>query len=120
MTTRQGLRAQTVQDLLDQLFQIGTEQRDNPLVTSVGTTVAQVLRANPSRIAFVFTNLGVFPVYLWSDAQVSTSRGVRVGENGGTAIAIYDEDFSRVAFPWYAVADGGTSNIAIQEVLIGS
>ena len=109
----------TIQALIDQLFGISTETRDNPLVTQAEVTVTRVLNANPSRLGFTLVNLGANVVYLWSDAAVSTTRGVRLSGSGGTATAKYDEDFSRVGYSWYAIADGGVSAIALQEVLIG-
>lgn len=120
MTTPRGNRPTTIQALLDQLFQVSTEQRDNPLIAQAEVTVTQLFRANPSRIAFNLTNLGANPVYLWSDNQVSTTRGVRLNASGGTVTVLYDEDFSRTGYEWFVIADGGVSAIASQEVLIGS
>ena len=120
MGMQRGDRPSTIQALLDQLFQVSTEQRDNPLITQAEVTVTQLLRANPSRIAFNVTNLGANPVYLWSDNAVSATRGVRLSASGGAATVLYDEDFSRTGFEWYVIATGGVSAVAVQEVLIGS
>lgn len=120
MVNREGLRPQTVQNLLDQLFQIAVETRDGGIDVTASTTVEQFLRANPSRVAFTFVNLGINPVFIWSDEQVSASRGLRAGPNGGSITVIYDQDFARVGYAWFMVATGGASNVAIMEELIGS
>lgn len=109
----------TVQGLLDQRFGIRTETRDDPLVAQVETTLTQVLLPNPSRIGFTLVNLGGNPIFLMSDAGASTTRGIRVNATGGSVQVLFDEDFSRVAYGWFAIASGGASAITIQEVLIG-
>ena len=119
MTTQRPDRPNNIQGLLNQLFSVETELRDNPLVVQAEVTVTQILRANPSRIGFNLTNLGANAVFLWSDNAVSTTRGIRLSGNGGHAAALFDEDFTRVAYAWYVIADGGVSAIAVQEVLIG-
>ena len=111
---------QTLRGLLDRLFGVLTETRDNPLVSQAETTVTQLLKANPARVAFHVVNLGSNPVFLWSDNEVSTTRGVRLNASGGSATVLYDEDFARVGYEWHVIASGGTSEIAVQEVLIGS
>lgn len=116
---QRGLRPTTVQALLDQLFQVETETRDGGIDTSATTSVEQFLRGSPSRVAFTLTNLGVNPVFIWSDAQVSATRGLRAGPNGGSITVIYDQDFARVSYPWFMVSSGGTSTVAIMEQLIG-
>ena len=116
-TQREGIT--TLQGLLDARFGIKTETRDNPVTATAGTGRTLVLRANPSRIAFTITNLGTNFVFLWSDAEVSSTRGVRINGNGGSAQVLFDEDFARVGYNWFVIADTGTSAISIQEVLIG-
>lgn len=116
--TQQNGNPTTAQGLIDQLFGIATELRDNPLVSQAEVTVVQLLRPNPSRIGFTFINLGANPVYLWSDPLVSATRGVRLGANGGSVATKYDDDFSRVTFGWWIIATGGVSAVALQEVLI--
>jgi len=115
-----GARAQTAQGLIDQLFGVSTEQRDGGIDVTATTSVEQFLRAYPSRIAFTFTNLGANPVFIWSDQGVATTKGLRAGPNGGSVVLKYDEDFSRVTFPWFMLSSGGSSSVAIMEVLIGS
>lgn len=110
----------TIHALIDRLFGVRVETRDNPLVAQAATTVTQILRANPSRVALSVVNLGSNSVFLWSDALVSSTRGIRLTPNGGEATVLYDEDFTRVGYEWNVIASGGASEIAVQEVLIGS
>ena len=112
-------RITTVQALLDQRFGIRTETRDDPLVSQVETTLTQVLLPNPSRVGFTFVNLGANPIFLMSDAGVASTRGIRINATGGSAQVLFDEDFARVAYGWFAIATGGASACTLQEVLIG-
>lgn len=118
MTTR-DVRITTVQELIDQRFGISTETRDDPLVTQVETTRTQILRMNPARLGFTFSNLGTNPITIMTDAEVSSSRGHRVAGGGGSVMVIFDEDFLRPTYAWFAIATGGASSCTLQEVLIG-
>jgi len=107
-------------DLIRKRFGIKTGLRINPLVSSVGTSVTKILDDNPNRVAWRVVNLSSNILYVLHDEEVSSSRGIRLVANGGTAGEVFDEDFNVTGFALYAVASGASSAIMVYEIVISS
>jgi len=96
-------------------FGFKTRAVENPVASSVGTSVTKVLNQNPDRIEWLFVNLGSYTVYLAFGPYVSASKGIFVAASGGTATMKVSEDGEAVAYEVWAVAPSGTSAIYVVE-----
>lgn len=104
--------------LIEREFGVKTGSRENPLVSSVGTSASQVLPNNPNRLGWVIVNLSANTIYLAFTPDVSNSKGIILSPGGGIASMIYREDFELVARGVYAIASGASSAVYALEVVI--
>jgi len=93
----------TTKELIDKKFGIRTDVVVNPLVSSVGTSVTRLLGNNPNRVAWRIVNLSSNNLYILNDEEVSSSRGIMLYPNGGTASMVWDKDFNTVCWEVYGV-----------------
>lgn len=117
MTTQERPIA-SLQDYLERRFGVRTREESNPLIASAGTSVAQLLRADPMRIAFTVINLSANTLFLGWFADVSSSKGIRLDASGGAATFVPEEDFSLIARDWHVVASGASSALFVQQLII--
>jgi hypothetical protein len=96
-------------------FGFRTRLIENPLVSSVGTSAAKVLNNNPDRIGWLIINLSANTLYIAYSPDVSSSKGIQIAANGGTASSIVTEDGEAVANEVWAVATGANSSIYVVE-----
>jgi len=88
----------------------------NPLTDKVHTTVTQLLQNNPDRLAIIVINLSPNTVWIAFDRNVSSSHGILLTPNGGSAMFIADEDLELVGYPLFAVASADNSDVYVVEV----
>ena len=104
MTTQSSIR--TIQDLLE--AQLGTSfiERENPEgIDNIDTAVKDILRPDPSRVAFLFVNLSsTDAIFLRPSGAATTSNGVRVPA-GGSAFTSWREDGTTPAKGWSALTE---------------
>jgi len=103
--------------LLTQQFKISTRANENPLVSSLGTTATKVLDNNADRLAWVIVNLSANTVYISLKSDVSTSKGIMLAPNGGSASMVWDEDFQMTGWEIWGIAPAGASTIYVLEVV---
>lgn len=87
------------------------------LISSVGTTATRIFRQDPDRLGFLVSNLSGAAMFLGPFVDPSASKGVRLGANGGSARAHYEEDFESVAWEWFIIADAAASNLTTIEYI---
>jgi len=87
----------------------------NPEISSVGLAAARVLRNNPDRLGFNFVNLSVNDMYIAPFNDVSATKGIKVGPNGGSVATIWIEDFESVGVEWFVLATGAASPLLMIE-----
>lgn len=87
----------------------------NPEISSVGVAAARVLRQNPDRLGFNFVNLSPNDMYVGPFADVSSSKGIKVGPNGGSLATVWIEDFESVGVEWFVLATAAASNLLMIE-----
>jgi hypothetical protein len=87
----------------------------NPLVASVGTTAVKVLNNNPDRIGWLIVNLSANTIYIAYGPDVSSTKGISIALNGGTASSVVSEDGEAVTYEVWAVAAGADSAIYVVE-----
>lgn len=108
----------TVRDLLRARLGTATNAVRNRAASSVGTTAADLLRNDPSRVSFQLVNLGAFTVFVTPLGEPSSTNGLRVEANGGALFVEWETDGEVVAWAWRGIAVGGTSALLILENLI--
>jgi hypothetical protein len=91
-------------------------------VYSVNQAVMQVLTTEPRRIAVYFVNHASSSINLWTDATVSTTKGITLQTGEGAAannnLSLVFKDYGGlVQWEWYAYASGSSSTLDILEVL---
>ncbi len=107
----------TLYQLLQAHYGVKTSYNENPLVAQVAVTVTQILSHNPNRVGLLITNAGANTVYVSPKNTVAVGAGQVLVANGGGISFSWLEDFEFVANEFYAIADGGVSNVNIIEVV---
>ncbi len=112
--------SRTIRDLLTARLGVPTTPQTNRSTSSVGTTVGQLLRNDPGRVAFLIVNLGGFNIFaVPQDAGApSATKGILIQPNGGALVAKWDDDGEVTAWEWLAIAIGGASAVYTQEAVI--
>jgi hypothetical protein len=87
----------------------------NPLVSSAGTTTVRVLNDNPDRIAWFIINLSANIVYISYSPDVSSTKGIILAANGGTANSTVRDDGDAVTYEIWAKAAADNSTIYVIE-----
>ena len=80
-------------------------------VDSVGIIPAPLFGNDPERGLILLVNLSVNTIYIGYDPQVSSSRGITLGANGGSYSVNIRDDFHLPSMAHYAIATGVGSNI---------
>jgi len=95
-------------DYLQRLFQGSLQGRDS--VLTVGTSMVQAADRDNERVALTLVNIGASTIFVGPTTQVSLTRGIRLGSNGGLITLSVDEDALLSALEWNAISDvaGGT------------
>lgn len=106
--------------LVDDRFKGPVVPFENRLITSVGTTATRFLRVDGDRLGFVFVNLSVNDMFIGWFPDVSSSKGARVGPSGGSAVAIWEEDFLVLGAEWFVVATAAASALYYTEYIATS
>jgi len=106
-----------LKQLIDEKFGIKTQPRVNSLTNSVGTTVTQILGNNPNRVSWLIVNLAAQGIYIGFDRTVSSTKGVYLPPNGGSASMVFDEDFHTVSYEVFGISTA-VSPVYVLEIII--
>jgi len=104
-------------ELLDSNFGVKTSYNLNPVVAQVQVTVTKIVNVNPNRLGLLIVNAGAFPIDIAPVNTVAVGAGITLTANGGGISFIWDEDFEFLAGEFFAIANGGVSNISVTEVI---
>jgi len=121
MTTPDLTQIGSVYDLIRRdLGGLRVSDRENPESTTFSTSEALMLRASAARLAFVVVNLSANVMFIRPTRVPTTSAGIRLAPNGGSAVVGWKEDFSLPAREWRMIADAGLTNAyyVLEVVLI--
>ena len=106
------------QRVVEQLWGVRTETRENPLaVDDIDTTTKQLLPADPDRVGILIINLGTGIVYVSWLEGVSATNGIRLGPSGGNVSLSAPEDASLVTRAWFAMASADNQAFFIAETV---
>ena len=106
-----------LKDLLERQYGVKTDTIINPLVVQVETTVTQLLKPNPNRLAWTLINLGANPVYAAFTPDVATTKGIYCSATGGVVGLLWSEDFELVCYPVWAIVESAAAAIYLVEVV---
>ena len=92
-------------------FGMKTRSVTDPVTPTVATSVTQVLKNNPDRLAWTLINLTAYSIYVAFDREVSTSRGILVPAAGGSLTLTAEEDGELVGYEVFAISKTASSTI---------
>lgn len=96
---------------IEREFGVRTRSYENPVTSTVATTVTQILRNNPDRFSYTIINLDVNAVFIAFDKGVSLTRGILITANGGSLTLSAKEDGELVGYDVFAISDTAASEI---------
>lgn len=109
----------TARELVQGRFGAPVNPVVNRTTSSVGATAARLFIADPDRLGFLVVNLSANDLYLMTDPNVSTTRGIRLGPNGGNVSLVWFEDFEICAWEWFAIGSAAATTLLAIEYLSG-
>lgn len=112
------MAVRNISDLIRDRIKAETYLEDSRGPSTLGTTVAQVLRQSPYRVWALIVNLSVNEVYIGPFGDVSSAKGVVLSPGGGNVILDYREDMNLVGYEWFGVATAAGSPILVLELLL--
>jgi len=95
---RQGAALEYTQKVL------GGPTVETDKVVSVANTPIVAIDGNGDRVGLIFVNLGTSDIFINIDPAVSTTNGIDITANGGSATLSVVYDFTLVTRRWYAIA----------------
>jgi len=110
----------TVRDYLLARLGVPTTPRASVAGSTLGLTVAQILRQDPRRVGFIFINLSPNQIFISPIGAATSTNGIRVGPSGGSVHVLALEDGEMAAWEWSGVADLAGSNYFILEILLAT
>lgn len=108
----------TVADLLRDRLGVRTSPLVNRSLSSVGVTAVQLVRQDPNRPSFLVVNLSVNDLYCGPFRDPASTKGIRLGPNGGNVHVWWEEDGELVAWEWFVVATAAASSLLVIENLV--
>jgi hypothetical protein len=93
------------------------DARYNREISVVGTTVLRVFRLDADRVGASIVNLSANKIYAGPFLNVSATRGILLGPNGGQLVLTYNEEFLTVGAEWYVLASKANSAIFTIELI---
>lgn len=100
-----------VNDYVGGRFDVKTE------TVSIGTTVTQAVPNDFERLAITFINAGANDVHILPNQNVTISRGIVLGANGGFLSLTVRDDLVLVGYDWYGIATTAASDLEVISVL---
>lgn len=85
-------------------------------VVSVGTTAITVCSGNPNRLGLIMVNLSANSIYFSPIGIASSSNGILLSANGGSASLKRRDDFDLTGYSLSGLATGASSNLLVIEV----
>jgi len=103
------------QEYVEGLF--GGPITESESVYTIDTTpYTAITQNNPDRVGLTIINLGSNDLFIALDINVSTSRGVYLAKNGGTASITVVDDQMLPTRAWYAISSIGSTTVYVLEI----
>ena len=110
-------RVKTLDALLEQEYNVSTHPGNQSGVKVVGTSVSQLVSANPNRVSLTVMNIGSVSVWLDIENTVSSTTGLLLSPNGGVMSLNWRDDMSMIPREWFVIAAGIGTNVKVFEVV---
>jgi hypothetical protein len=87
-----------------------TEIDTNPATSAAA---ASIVGNDPDAIALNIINLGANNVFIALTPDVSSTKGILIGANGGILSLVLRDDFTLPSREWFGVSPGGASTLYV-------
>jgi hypothetical protein len=111
-------KSRSAQEVIENKYGIKLTVRENPLVSSLGTTSVQICLNNPRRMSLIVINLSANTVYVRPSFAASSSAGIVLSPNGGYLSLNAEDDYILQTLEWWGVASAASSAILVIESFI--
>lgn len=98
---------------MNKLIGAKTYESTEVLNASVATTITPIVSTDPGAVSIVLVNLGTHDITVWVDESVSLTKGILLAADGGDMVWDVTRHFMLPTKPWYGIANGGSSEIAV-------
>ena len=95
---------------VEKRFGASVDFRDDPIISTIGTTDDIFLNSYPDRLAFTVVNLSASAVFIRPGLAASATTGIRLGPNGGSAVFSVDTDMILTTLEWHII--GAATSLA--------
>lgn len=107
-----------LKDLLEEKFKVRTRVVENPIRASVGTIALLILGNNPNRLAWVIVNThATQTLHLAFTNEVTTTTGIQLDAAGGSASAVWDEDFEPTGWAIWGIGSDDDTTFYCYEIV---
>ena len=91
-------------------------KRKNPVTVSVSTSLTDIAKNNPDRVALMLVNNSVNDIYIDVTSQVSSSVGFTLVPEGIVSFLVKDHG-ALVTDAWFGIADNNSSDLRVYEII---
>jgi len=109
----------TARQLVQERFGAPVNPVVNRSVSSVGAAATRLFINDPDRLGFLVVNLSVNDLWIGPFPDVSATKGIRLGTNGGSISLVWFEDFEITAWEWFAIGSAAATTLLAVEYLSG-
>ena len=100
-------------DVVNKLIGAKTYENTQVLNSTVDTSITPIVSTDPGAVSIVIVNLGTNDVTIWVDETVSLTKGIILAADGGNVVWDVTRHFMLPTKPWFGIANGGSSEIAV-------
>jgi hypothetical protein len=96
---------------------LGGPCTENESNVSVGTSLTTLANNNPDRVGLVFVNNGAADVLIGLTSAITSTIGIRLTANGGSASLTIRDDFTLCARQWSAISSAPGNSVYVLEII---
>jgi hypothetical protein len=96
---------------------LGGPCTENELNVTVGTTQTSLANQNPDRVGLVLVNNGAADVLIGLTSAISSTIGIRLTANGGSATLTIRDDFTLCARQWFGISGSPGNSVYVLEII---
>ena len=109
--------SQSLSGLIQANFGFHTRVQESNPVIAVAITTTQIANNNNNRLGLTIINSGTANIWISTLKELIVGQGIFLAANGGSISFRWDQDFSLISHDWFAIGDGGVSNVHVVEVI---
>jgi len=108
----------SLSDLIKTHYGFNTHPVLNGETDTAQIGVTKIANGNPRRIGLTITNLSPNSIYILPSNDVSASRGIYIGANGGSFALDWHIDLDLISWDWYAYAAVASAILVLENILV--